>query len=506
MQFTRVTIALTSLFAMLLPVVAVNADSSQLEIISISEVADTSVEILFKSSVPKKSLANYVITAAVDPSVGQAKNIKKIIKTKATGLITAEIKNLNPKVAYKFSVSAKTKKAKMISSEVVEYSSLSNLMDVLSNLPADWGNPKPTQLPIPVPTSTPLAAPAFTLSSSSETRTVNTAATGFSVSSTGGAIASFAINATPPGMNFNTSTGALTGTPNTIAAATNYTITATNASGSATQTFTLTVTVTAPAFTISSASETKASGSAITGYTISSTGGAIASYAISPAAPAGLTFNTSTGLLSGTPTTVAGATAYTITATNASGSATRTFTLTVTAAVYTVGQTGPGGGKIFYVAPSPFACGPTLATTCTYLEAAPTSNAVANYWTDVTRTWSTGANQSVSVPNANGTTIGTGYKNSLAIVAQAGNVEASSAAVAARNYAGPNSLSDWYLPSKDELNQLFLQKTTVGGFVDSYYWSSSEFAADYAWFQGFNVGVQSVLKNGTYYVRPVRAF
>jgi hypothetical protein len=43
-------------------------------------------------------------------------------------------------------------------------------------------------------------------------------------------------------MSFNTSTGALTGTPNTVASATDYTITATNASGSATQTFSLTVT------------------------------------------------------------------------------------------------------------------------------------------------------------------------------------------------------------------------------------------------------------------------
>ena len=43
-------------------------------------------------------------------------------------------------------------------------------------------------------------------------------------------------------MSFNTATGALTGTPNTVASATNYTITATNASGNATQTFSLTVT------------------------------------------------------------------------------------------------------------------------------------------------------------------------------------------------------------------------------------------------------------------------
>ena len=89
--------------------------------------------------------------------------------------------------------------------------------------------------------ATSLSLPAFTLSSSSETRTVNTAATGFSINSTGGAIESFAISATPPGMSFDTSTGALTGTPTTVASATAYTVTATNATGSTTQTFTLTV-------------------------------------------------------------------------------------------------------------------------------------------------------------------------------------------------------------------------------------------------------------------------
>jgi hypothetical protein len=87
----------------------------------------------------------------------------------------------------------------------------------------------------------------------------------------------------------------------------------------------------APAFTLSSSSESKTVNTAITGYTISSTGGTIASYAISPAAPAGLTFNTTTGLLTGTPTEVAASTAYIITATNATASTTQTFTLTVTA-------------------------------------------------------------------------------------------------------------------------------------------------------------------------------
>ena len=88
--------------------------------------------------------------------------------------------------------------------------------------------------------------------------------------------------------------------------------------------------VAVPAFTMSSYSESVAQNSAITGYTITSSGGVVASYSISPAAPAGMSFSTSTGLLSGSPTTVKTATEYVVTATNASGSATRTFALTVT--------------------------------------------------------------------------------------------------------------------------------------------------------------------------------
>jgi uncharacterized delta-60 repeat protein len=177
-----------------------------------------------------------------------------------------------------------------------------------------------------------LLSPAFTLSSSSESKTVNTAISGYTISSTGGTIASYAISpAAPAGLTFNTTTGLLSGTPTEVAASTAYTITATNTSGTAQRTFTLTVGPIAPAFTLSSSSESKTVNTVITGYTISSTGGTIASYAISPAAPTGLTFNTTTGLLSGTPTEVAAATAYTITATNATSSTTQTFTLTVTA-------------------------------------------------------------------------------------------------------------------------------------------------------------------------------
>jgi uncharacterized repeat protein (TIGR02543 family) len=90
----------------------------------------------------------------------------------------------------------------------------------------------------------------------------------------------------------------------------------------------------APAFTISTRSETVTAGTAITGYTITSTGGTITSYSVSPAITntPGLSFNTSTGLISGTPTTPANARAYVITALNGTlPNATDTFAVTVSA-------------------------------------------------------------------------------------------------------------------------------------------------------------------------------
>lgn len=289
----------------------------------------------------------------------------------------------------------------------------------------------------------------------------------------------------------------------------------------------------APAFTLSSSSESRTVNTAATGFTILSTGGAIASFAIS-ATPPGMSFDTTTGALTGTPNTVASATTYTITATNASGSTTRTFSFTVTAVVYTVGQTGPGGGTIFYVASAPFSCGPTRATTCTYLEAAPSGwNAgpdPATLWavsayqtTDVTEI----TNRSSAYNNALG--IGLGYQNSAAIVAQNGIYNASSnnyAAGAARAYTG-GSKSDWYLPTTAELNLLcqwgrnVTQDVTTpctggtintgtgasGGFVGDAYWSSTEYDAANAWLQYFNDGSQGIDgKGATFYVRPVRAF
>ncbi len=191
----------------------------------------------------------------------------------------------------------------------------------------------PTQFNIIIDSSGP-AAPAFTISSSSESATAGTPLAGYTISSTGGAIASYSISpAIGNGLSFSTSTGLISGTPTAAASTVSYIITATNATSTATRSFALSVSaaLAAPAFTISARSESVVKGSTVVGYTITSTGGTVASYAISPAFSNGtLAFNTSTGLISGAPTVSTSAVIYTITAHNATTpDATTTFTLTV---------------------------------------------------------------------------------------------------------------------------------------------------------------------------------
>ena len=88
---------------------------------------------------------------------------------------------------------------------------------------------------------------------------------------------------------------------------------------------------TAPVFVLSTNIENVAQCASLVGYTMISTGGAVTSYSISPAAPKGLTFSSTTGLLSGKPEVVAASSVYSITGTNSAGSLIKTFTLTVTA-------------------------------------------------------------------------------------------------------------------------------------------------------------------------------
>jgi outer membrane protein OmpA-like peptidoglycan-associated protein len=182
--------------------------------------------------------------------------------------------------------------------------------------------------------ATAISPPAFTISPISETITVGSPISGYTITPTGGTIASYSISpaiSNTPGLSFDTATGLISGTPTTAASSAAYTITATNATSSATRTFTITVNPVAPAFTISTNSVSGVQGTSITGYSISSSGGPIESFSISPSisnAP-GLSFSTSTGLISGTPSAPSGLRTYTVTASNAAGSTSRTFELKV---------------------------------------------------------------------------------------------------------------------------------------------------------------------------------
>ena len=156
-----------------------------------------------------------------------------------------------------------------------------------------------------------------------------------------------------------------------------------------------------------------------------------------------------------------------------------------------IGNTGPGGGIVFYVNES-------NATGSRYLEAA------ANTWNggtaDPSLEWSGNTETSVSTQ----TGIGTGSANTAAIIADSNT--ANRAATAAFAYRG-GGLSDWFLPSKDELNQLYAQKDVVGGFTVSHYWSSSQSSAMSAWNQYFDGGgLGNNVKYNPNPLRPVRTF
>lgn len=150
-------------------------------------------------------------------------------------------------------------------------------------------------------------------------------------SSSGGKVVSYAISpALPTGLVLNTSTGVISGTATVARAATQYVLTATNAVGSATATISITVNEVAPAgLSYSPSSVTLTNGTAANTLTPTSTGGDISSFSISPVLPAGLSFNQTTGAITGTPVGALSSTTFTVTATNDAGSATATLTITV---------------------------------------------------------------------------------------------------------------------------------------------------------------------------------
>ena len=167
---------------------------------------------------------------------------------------------------------------------------------------------------------------------------------------------------------------------------------------------------------------------------------------------------------------------------------------------YAVGDTGPAGGIVFYDKGS-------YSDGWRYLEAAKSDHATRVEWGGYG-----------TYVGGTSTGIGSGKANTEKIVKALGDgnytdrdgneVELNG------NYAAKicdelvlGGHDDWFLPSRDELNELYKQKSTVGSFASYYYWSSSEDSSYGAWLQTFDYGYQFV--DYKYYgphVRAVRAF
>jgi len=123
--------------------------------------------------------------------------------------------------------------------------------------------------------------------------------------------------------------------------------------------------------------------------------------------------------------------------------------------------------------------------------------------------WITGGSTQTTLNDGTSTDLGTGQANTTAMKNQTDYT--GGAAKVCDDYTnadtGTGVYSDWYLPSKDELNKLYLNRTTVGGFADETYWSSSENGSSYAWGLSFYFGEYgSGGKDNYLRVRAVRAF
>ena len=168
---------------------------------------------------------------------------------------------------------------------------------------------------------------------------------------------------------------------------------------------------------------------------------------------------------------------------------------------YAVGDVGPGGGTIFYV---------------------DMARAAGSQFWEVGSDLGTAEWGCLGADIAGtGIDIGDGKVNTTAIMT--GCVTSGIAARVASASAG--LYPDWFLPSKDELNQLckFARNqstsptdkavvcnntgTLRGGFDSVDFWSSSQRNSSSAWYQRFGNGDQSnAFKDGSLRVRPVRAF
>lgn len=158
-----------------------------------------------------------------------------------------------------------------------------------------------------------------------------------------------------------------------------------------------------------------------------------------------------------------------------------------------LGDTGPGGGKVFYVAPN------GSSYPWKYLEVAPANAATSIRWCN---------NNVTLLPGAFSRNIGTGQANTSLILAAAA-CTTGSAAAAADSYVSPNGTADWFLPSILELQLMYPNKALVGMPNSRNFWSSSQNSNIYAEAQSYlDGGNPSWYKTNSidYDVRAIRYF
>ena len=186
------------------------------------------------------------------------------------------------------------------------------------------------------------------------------------------------------------------------------------------------------------------------------------------------------------------------------------YTITIESKTHEyIGDTGPGGGTIFYFNAAGFdEVGAPCSPNCHYLEFAPTG------WNgtqlDPGLKWSYGKTQDMTttgLSGASGSQIGTGFANTELMASYP---LGSEAAFIVQSYgASDESAGEWFIPSSAELDLLLRDANMSLGFVTgaNAYWSSTESIASRAMWQyplSFISGNDA--KDLRYYIRPIRAF
>jgi hypothetical protein len=143
----------------------------------------------------------------------------------------------------------------------------------------------------------------------------------------------------PAGLSLSASTGAISGTPTAVTSAARYTVEASNSGGSTTATITLTVNDALPAISYGGSNFTLTKQGPVH-LTPTNSGGSVVTWSISGDLPAGLTFSTTDGSISGTPIAAAAAASYVVTAQNSGGQINVNLTLQVQSVLLNLGNSG----------------------------------------------------------------------------------------------------------------------------------------------------------------------